>query len=817
MENIRDFWRNNQILTNFVQNKRNLTSLLVLLFIALSLPLGLFLLKQQQTYRSNAAGELIQMVEGPCVQTINNKKVALCNTISLKLFNPFSTTSASIAPSPTSTASSSPSNQSPSPSPTASTAPQTVRVTGNTDVEIQAALRTIQSSGGAVYLPAGTYSINEKIKMYSNTTLFGDGPGQTILQVTEKVVNDGEPLISNDSNRGQQNITVRDMTLKGLGTESGKNRCCPGIRYANLDKGFIINLDVRDFSWNGIYLGYHDGIGVTNVRVSGNTATNNKGAGIALALGSNNVIDNNQSNGNNFSSDPGKQDASINLEIGVEGGIKNNKVISNTTNNNENAGISLKADPSFEVSNNAVCFNTSSGNGDVGIADAGGNGNIYIANRITNNQDRNDGKIVQCDASEINNGVCNNASQNIVEDESSGATNAACNIPSNLALPAAPAKPTSMIESKKSIFSWLPNFEVQALSASMSATPSASVAPSGASYRLAETQEGLAQANWVSYTSSPIVTNFSVSNTPGPKQIWVEFRSPSGQTITDHLNTFDLLAPAPVITGVNCTLDLTNKNLKIQVLGTNLGAQKGTLTANGTTLETASWDNSTVVGLLTTTATQTGQKYSVIIRRADTLQSTAQSCQVNTSTISLGARVFCRAEGQFDVSNVKVTIAPIETPEKTIEETATIDKDGTIQGIKTKLQSGKQYIISAKGPNTLRRNTVVTAQEGTTVANTSDGKPFILPIGDIAPSTPDGQINGLDRAELVRQWRILSSSASGTLSGDFNRDKKVNSIDWACMKYDFNSKDDDPGNTTGSTYTNGVNFSAGQGSLIFTY
>jgi hypothetical protein len=102
------------------------------------------------------------------------------------------------------------------------------------------------------------------------------------------------------------------------------------------------------------------------------------------------------------------------------------------------------------------------------------------------------------------------------------------------------------------------------------------------------------------------------------------------------------------------------------------------------------------------------------------------------------------------------------------------------------------------------------------VINAPDGKPFILPIGDIAPTTPDGQINGLDRAELVRQWQlVLSSSSSAALTADFNRDKKVNSIDWACMKYDFNSQDDAP-SSTGSTYSKGTNFSTGQNSAIFT-
>ncbi len=223
-----------------------------------------------------------------------------------------------------------------------------------------------------------------------------------------------------------------------------------------------------------------------------------------------------------------------------------------------------------------------------------------------------------------------------------------------------------------------------------------------------------------------------------------------------------------------------------------------------------------MVGLLSTPA-QEGQKYTILLKRADSLESVPQSCQVNTAALSLGARVFCRAEGQFDISNVDVTIAPLSDPAQKISEKATIDKDGIIQGIKTKLQVDQQYIISVKAPKTLRRNTIITASSGTTVANTKDGKPFILPIGDIAPSTPDGQINGLDRSELVKQWRVLSSSSSAALTADFNRDNKVNSIDWACMKYDFNSKDDDPANPSGSVYTNGLNFSTGQGSLIFSY
>ncbi|MBI2334933.1 hypothetical protein HYU96_04000, partial [Candidatus Daviesbacteria bacterium] len=51
----------------------------------------------------------------------------------------------------------------------------------------------------------------------------------------------------------------------------------------------------------------------------------------------------------------------------------------------------------------------------------------------------------------------------------------------------------------------------------------------------------------------------------------------------------------------------------------------------------------------------------------------------------------------------------------------------------------------------------------------------------------DGKINSLDKAELNRQW-IAGQSASGR-SGDFNRDGRVNSIDWACMRFDFGQED----------------------------
>ncbi len=762
------YWMEN--FREFLRNKRNLASLLVLVFIALSLPLGLYLLKQQQTYRSNAAGELIALAEGPCIETINGKKVAVCNTIPLKLYNPFATTSAS--PSTSASNSASPSaTSSASPSATASaTACATSVSSGAALISAMSCYKNTEGINRRLTLPAGTIEVDEKISAPSDLTLSGAGMGQTIIKKSAAFDSD-DALMANDSSNGQKNIILRDFTLQGDGQRTG-NSCCYGLKLQNINNAFVINVASNNWGIDGIFLGQRPNKpGATNVRINGCQVNNNGRNGISLVDGSNNVIDHCTISGNSTN----ELVSAIDLEPDNGNTVSNNHIFENTITNNRNNGIQILQnpnDPGGVVSNNFICNNSFSGN----------NGTDF-------------------------------------DDQGSGTQTSGCTA-GNLNLPSAmrqlPARSVAWSE-----FNLISNFIAQAQTATPSASNSPSPvasAPATTSYRLAETQAGLSSASWISYNSSPIVTNFTVSNTPGTKEIWVQFINPSGQSLTDHIPAFELLPPSPTISGVNCTMDITNKNLKVTVTGTNLGLTKGTVTANGTAMEVASWDNSTIVGLLTSsTIPTTGQKYSVIVKRADLLQSTAQTCQVNTSAVSLGARVFCRAPGKFDVSNVVVTIAPLETPDKKVEETVTIDKDGVIQGIKTKLQIGQQYIITAKAPKTLRRNTTITAQEGTTVVNTNDGKPFILPIGDIAPSTPDGQINGLDRAELVKQWRVLSSSASGTLTADFNQDNKVNSIDWACMKYDFNSKDDVPGNTTGSSYTNGLNVSTGQGSAIFSF
>lgn len=1018
----------------FLKDKRNLFTSLVLFVMIFSLPLGIWMVRQTQQFFSQAAGETISLAEGDCIKTVAGKKVAICPTIPLKLILPFTAGNVSPSPSPSAAASTavspspavsgqasaspSPSanastagSASPSPSPSPSVAPaQTVRVTGNTDVEIQAALNQVKTSGGAVYMPAGTYTINKKIRVFSNVTLFGAGIDQTILDATSAIGAE-EPVMGNDSNAGQRNVSIRDMTVKGYWDGTGEV-----LKLRNLDGGFIHNIKLERAKY-GLLLGFHNGLGVKNVRVSNCQVNNTRTFAIFISLGENNVID-------HCTIDSGGSDSlGIGLEIGVEGRISNNRVLSNSVSNGGHsysftAGNDTQYESSWINSNNIVCYNTASGNKIQPIWDQRGTNNVYVGNNVNvsnvnsfgfeekggtdprcdipaalntippapavpqafvnpefnpvdaigrieshlvsvyeffsnlfkpkpvfaaggfsdtetngcgvittepaqgasegnlvfkapvrvNNQwqtQKPDGTVVtqaemvqraqgdprvgnvtffgdtyincnvfiaytqsaDCDVDPPPKGREGVNGGKLAPGESvtfhvrldSTPQSDGCRIQMQTEISSTAASPSPSPSPAASGASPSPSASaVQSPAASSSPSAAASVAasvstspvPSGSTecsdgrdndgdggtdttdpqchtdwnsgnaasfdyklkyeffaYRLAESEGELANTDWEVFASDSAsgqfaVVNYALNNEqPGVKQIWVEYRNPKGETKVDHL-TFDLLETPPEVSGVNCTMDIARQNLKVDIIGSYFGSTNGTISIDNANAQVLSWTQNNISGIYKSAnvSSEQGKQYKVKIKRSDTLESEEQICAVDTTLLSLGARVFCREEGQFDAANVKVSLfaTNLQNSEKLdkAEETVTIDKSGIVQGLKTKLQAGRRYAVSIKAPNSLRKNAIFTASEGTTVVNGADKKPFILPIGDIAPAgSTDGVINSLDASELIKQWKVLSSSASAVLTGDFNKDTRVNSIDWACMKHDFDAKDDsDPTN-----------------------
>ncbi len=1038
---------------DYIKERKSIVNSLLLIILVLALPIGINLAKTQQIFSSRAAVAMIQLIDGSCVVERNGKKVVICAQVPLQLTSPFIPPQPSPSPlASVSPSSSSDNNTSNNPSPTPAGNPQAsptqtgsdnssssrpplftisgpvIKVTGSTGDDIQNALDQVKTSGGAVYVPAGTYNVAKKIRLFSNVALFGDGIDRTILQLDSSLLTNPDGLMSNDSNYGHKNVMVKDLTLRGLNQESGVLQCCVGLKLRQLDGGYFDNIKVEGFSWHGIWAVYKKPVNgsvldtVKNVRISNCQIINNKGDGIALdSPSSENVVDHCTFSGNNSGTGQDsylKSGAALSLFMDEDGAVAKNRLMSNTISSNSYRGISIMARNNItaikvtKISDNTACYNTVENNGDVGIGDANSDNSIYIGNKINNNNDSRSGRVETGSLRYYDQSITQwdtspgGTSSKMIEDESPNATNPDCKISDKLqTIPTLPNKPTAfklptltnlflvhaqenplgtisadpnpcliqpgqdtctatinwstsnagsvaVVVDNTSVFStnasgsqsapWIGNsgntFDLYANFQSMdnkgtklasvqvggtfhpqsnpssapasgngtlsadpnpcliqpgqstctsnitwsanadnvtvvvdntsifasgpqgtqaaswigntgntfdlyanfqsldnkgtklatlqvqgtfhpepspSAQPSAgtqcnpnhpdtcassSSAPGKVQYRLAECEACLNDAAWQDYSDDPTVTNFTLSDvTPGRRKIWVEFKSPYGEPNQKDSLEIIISDSGPFISGVTCNIDkLSRQNLKVSVSGDQFGIQNGKLYANGNEIEVLDWKNDTVTGIykspnLDVNNTET---FKVKLKRPDDLETQEVPCRIDTSLISLGAKVFCRDEGKFDVSNVDVTFVD-ENKAKTSEKVS-IDKDGMVKDLKSKLQAGKVYTLSIKAPYSLRRNATFVASDGTTVVSEADGSPFILPIGDIAPlPNQDNIINSIDRALLTRQW-IASKQSANTLSGDFNKDSRVNSFDWACMRYDFGKSSDNVPNDIGS-------------------
>ncbi|MBI2337580.1 hypothetical protein HYU95_00175, partial [Candidatus Daviesbacteria bacterium] len=312
-----------------------------------------------------------------------------------------------------------------------------------------------------------------------------------------------------------------------------------------------------------------------------------------------------------------------------------------------------------------------------------------------------------------------------------------------------------------------------------SPTLAGSTLGSTVSFRIAENPTDLNNAPWKDYTSHPVTVDFEFKDkNPGEKFVWVEFKGSDGRIISKNTK-IKLLGDGPKITG--CGVSFEGDNAVLSLRGDrNFGLEKGEVkSSDGKTLQIKEWGDSLVKAVWPNAPL--GQVLSVTLTNTDSQKAEGQCSAI--SQLSLGAKVFCRAPSSHDADNVDLILLEDFEGSAKAKQKVKIDKSGVIQGLNQKLEAGKKYKLSLKAPRSIRRTVEFTAEEGNT--NISN---FILPVGDIFPlEGGDGKINSMDKAELNRQW-IIAQAATGR-SGDFNGDSRVNSIDWACMRYDFNSED----------------------------
>lgn len=820
-----------QELSLFLKNKGNLINLLLLLIVILGIPLGVDLLKRQQIISSRATQPAIAVLAGKCVTERGGVKVLTCADVPLKLFSHIGVPRGTVDPLPDNSPTATPSGSTPTPP---SGGGLVIRSTDPAQFENQ--LKTIRDAGGGVlYIPEGTYELSKGFTIYSNTTLMGDGPGETVLK-TGPLFDDSK-IISTSGSISNKNIVIRDLQLVGPGTSGRKDDCCYGIRFRNVSDSFIINIEASNFSQDGIYLGYVGDKGVMNVRVSGCKLHDNGRNGISLTHGQFNTIDNCTIQNNSLR----ELVSAIDLEPDDGLNVSNNRIINNRIINNLGNGIGLGPFPGATaiVAFNAVCFNYTEGNAYAGIH--GYKGNIFV-----NNQLAGDDGFEEADCS----GDCRKGPVS------------ACQIDSTQDLPPAPAKPTAFNYSPGSILKPVfaeeddeggsesdseggldddnevddddtidsENGEERACeadglrcsidsqccsgfcsaakrctkggspspSASASFSPGPSVTPGSTddptkeittTFKVALSEQALGNVPSNPYVTDPTVFNYILENTePGLKQIWVEFTGSKGTKIKDHIN-IKLLEEDPVIQSLGCRYDISEKDVVFTIKGKRFGSQdKGSVKVNNASLEVLTWDKEAVSAIMRNPGIGDSATFQVNLTRDDEA-AISENCTIGVTQLSMGAKPFCREEGRFDSTGVKITI--IDDEGKRVEETAIIAKNGLVGGLKSKLEIGREYRVYIKAPAGLRRSGQFTASEGTAVVTSASGAGLLLPVGDIFPrSGGDGVINSADKAELNRQWGTIESTTKDS-TADFNRDSKINSFDWACMRYDFGQRDEE--------------------------
>ena len=204
---------------------------------------------------------------------------------------------------------------------------------------LHAAMRYFYDRGveGTVYIPAGTYSINEAVRFHQGVNLVGDGMGETVLKKVGTSNNYvvGNPIMRTGNNL---NVTVSHLTIDG-DRQNRANQGLGQIGGMNIDSDVsnltIEFIEVRDVT-----------IGLLLRRLKDSTVRDSiidrtSGHGIAFGSESHAVGDvrNNLITGNQFTNSTGG--SGINLSRATHTTVTHNQLINTSHQNDSYGGIRI--------------------------------------------------------------------------------------------------------------------------------------------------------------------------------------------------------------------------------------------------------------------------------------------------------------------------------------------------------------------------------------------------------------------------------------------------------------------------------------------
>jgi hypothetical protein len=251
------------------------------------------------------------------------------------------------------------------------------------------------------------------------------------------------------------------------------------------------------------------------------------------------------------------------------------------------------------------------------------------------------------------------------------------------------------------------------------------------------------------------------------------------------------LALAPKVDAITCDIAASG-GTTVKIDGSRFGSTVGSVKLGNQNAQPANitWTNTTVTANISSAAAGNED----VVLTTPEGQSVTSKCTLGKSQVDFTASLACRSVSKA------LTTASIEIKEAVgVGTTATttagnsvfkqptvgFDSSGKAQNVLPQLTEGKDYIMSIQAPSSLKKNISFKAGKGTTVLQAFD-----LPLGDIDPERTDCKINSLDIRRLYAEW--ASNSDASNRRADLNQDGRVNSIDYACMRSNFDKVCDSP-------------------------
>jgi parallel beta-helix repeat protein len=270
---------------------------------------------------------------------------------------------------------------------------------------IQEAIDSLPGSGGSVHVAKGLYHLDAALKLRNGVTLFGDGIGNTVLQVQTRLSNGiVNATLEDGDGPGAHDMGIRDLTVEA--SDASERDCCFAIKLSGADRVLIVNVGANGAGKDGIYAGVrkiHGNLSggqkdsdkpSTHIRISGCEARDNGRNGVALTNVSSSIVEGCTVAGNGFGGIVLEPDPTRLTELGQAARLTFDNFVAKNTVQDSGVGILLfsRNRDVDQVANNAICGNSVEENARAGIFDGSevGSGlhsgpNVFLDNTVRHN------------------------------------------------------------------------------------------------------------------------------------------------------------------------------------------------------------------------------------------------------------------------------------------------------------------------------------------------------------------------------------------------------------------------------------------------